>query len=160
MTSSHELAATYAIYAQAQLSGDEIETIDFGYWLDDHWHQHRRDRHEICLDDFDGAVALGRAIEWLDDEGDIIGILAGRDLGHYLVRADERAPAIALLIDDVLGCSTGSVRQERAHVLNNLGDVQIVTMIMPDWGHSAPTPHLPTVFPPDDHLGDVLPGAR
>jgi len=160
MTSSRELAETYATYAQAQLSGDEIETIDFGLWLDDHWHQHRLGRHETCLDDLDGAVAAGCAIEWLDDGDDVLGILAGRDLGHYRVRADERPPAIALLIDDVPGCSTGSMRHERAHVSNHLVDVQIVTMTMPEWGHSAPTPNLPRVIPPDDHLGDVLPGAR
>lgn len=116
MTSARELAIAYAAFLTAQLLGEERETIDFGLWLDEHWEDASGRRGDACLDDIDVQGTPHRAIEWIEEDGEIIGLLAGRYRGCFRVPVNAAPPPVALMLDDALACSTGSVHQERAHV--------------------------------------------
>lgn len=144
MTSARDLAAAYAIYAAAQLQGDETETLDFGHWLDLHWHDDPEG--EPCLDDSDGFAARGTAVEWFEQGEEVVGVLAGRYRGCYRVPIASRPPVIALMLDDADGCSTGSVHQERAHVRAPLPAVGVLAA--PAYGRGRPGTSPDAVLPP------------
>lgn len=112
MTITDVLAARYAAYLTAQLNGDEIETIDFGVWLDAHWHEGSDLPIPDCQDDVDGS-RVGNAITWIEHEGALLGLLAGQPLGCYRIAVTELVPPVAIYLDDHDGCSTGSSLQER-----------------------------------------------
>ena len=114
MISARELSQRYAVYLNSQLAGDENESIDFGLWLDEHWLELPALPDEPCLDDMDGEAAPGGAVTWIERGGEIVGLLAGRSRGCYRIPIDSTPPVVALFADDAMGCSTGSVFQERA----------------------------------------------
>lgn len=121
-TSAREMSRTYARYLFAQLAGDEVESLDYGIWLDAHWQETIPLPDEPCLADADGIHVPGDAVAWIEHDGAIIGLLAGRRRGCYRIPLDEQPPAIALMLDDALGCSTGSVHQERLHTQRRPAD--------------------------------------
>jgi hypothetical protein len=120
MTSARELANTYAAFFTAQLIGEEIETIDFGLWLDEYWEDASGRRIEACRDDLDIEATPHHRIEWLEEGEEIIGLLAGRYRGCFRIPLTATPPHVALMLDDAPACSTGSIHQERAHVADTV----------------------------------------
>lgn len=143
MVSARELARQYAIYLSTQLAGDQTEGIDFGLWLDQHWCEQPELPDDLCLDledaaDFDAQAS--RAVTWIERDGEVIGLLAGRSRGCYRIPANATPPPIALLLDDARGCSTGSLAQERAFALARETSVQPVQPAPRDLGTIPPAP--------------------
>jgi len=114
MTSAREMSRQYGVYLFSQLAGDEVESVDFGLWLDAYWIEVEVPPEESCIADADHARAPRDAITWIEREEEIVGMLPGRARGCYHIPRGARSPVIALLLDDAEGCSTGSVHQERA----------------------------------------------
>src|SRR5688500_17702069 len=104
MISAREMSRLYAAYLFAQLAGDEVESVDFGLWLDAHWLETVTLPDEPCLADADGVVAPDGAISWIEHEGEIVGLLAGRTRGCYRIPRSATPPVVALLLDDAPGC--------------------------------------------------------
>src|SRR5829696_2293952 len=137
-----EMSRTFALFLFAQLAGDEVESIDYGLRLDAHWQETDALPDEPCLSDADGIHGVGGAVAWLEHDGTIFGLLAGRRRGYYRIPLDERPPAIALMLDDATGCSTGSMSQERAHVEFQPVDVVTNSIVAPRRTADRPAPSL------------------
>ena len=60
--SAKEMSRTYALYLFAQLAGDEVESVDYGLWLDAHWQETDALPDEPCLSDADGIHGAGGAV--------------------------------------------------------------------------------------------------
>jgi hypothetical protein len=114
MISARDLAQRYAAYLHAQLVGDDTEAVDFGLWLDEHWTEMPPLPDEPLPDSLVGEADPGNAVTWIEHDGEIVGLLAGRPRGCYRIPIDSSPPVVALFADDAMECSTGSVRQERA----------------------------------------------
>jgi hypothetical protein len=127
MISAPELSRRYAAYLYSQLAGDEVESVDFGLWLDAHWQEHPELPDEPCLDDMDGESQPGSPVTWIEHGGEIVGLLAGRTRGCYRIPRVSTPPPIALFLDDAPECSTGSIYQERAFAFGH--DVQVPTVV-------------------------------
>ena len=150
--SAQEMSRTYALYLFAQLAGDEVESVDYGLWLDAHWQETDALPDEPCLADADSIHGTGGAVAWQEHDGAIIGLLAGRRRGCYRIPLEQRPPAIALMLDDATGCSTGSMFQERAHDEFQPVDVVTSSVIAPRRTTERPAsglelPHVPLPDP-------------
>jgi len=145
MTSAREMSRQYGVYLFSQLAGDEVESVDFGLWLDAYWIEVEVPPEESCIADADHARAPRDAITWIEREEEIVGMLPGRARGCYHIPRGVKPPVIALLLDDAEGCSTGSVHQERALALRQ---DQVLDSATTAARHSvAPSP-APTTSPP------------
>jgi hypothetical protein len=145
MISAHTFAHQYRTYLHAQLSGDEIESIDFGLWLDEHWLETPELLDEPCLDDVNGNAPPDSSVTWIEHDGHVVGMLAGRSRGCFRIPVTATPPVIALYLDDASDCTTGSVHQERALVFRTEAklDGPLPVAPHPSAGRASEVPNAP-----------------
>src|SRR6187549_3749868 len=98
MLSALEMSRHYALFLAAQLAGDDVEGVDFGFWLDAHWHDDVDLADELCGPDLLDAISNASVIAWSDLEDEIIGVLVGPAGGCYRISRNARPPGIALFL--------------------------------------------------------------
>jgi|SRR5215217_5600024 len=130
MTSAREMSRLYGVCLHSHLAGDEVESVDFGLWLDAYWIETVVLPDESCLADADRTRTPRDEITWIEHEDEIVGFLPGRARGCYRIPRGAKPPVIALLLDDAEGCSTGSAHQERASAIRDDNVLDLATPMM------------------------------
>ena len=94
MNTPRSLAVRFDLYLAACWRGDECEA--FGDWLDARWCP------EAPPEPAEGPAAVsvlggaGRGIRWYERGGAIVGYVAGRPRGCYLIAATDEPPPVAI----------------------------------------------------------------